>query len=103
MAELGAAAEDGEVLTESKASARLGRRVEGLICQVNKAIDAIKVDDILVEEETLVDDQHTQRLHIPLPVHCVYTITIQHWMSYSDHRGCVSRAVASPPQNPEQS
>lgn len=85
MAELGAVADDGEVLTESKASARLGRRVEGLIYQVNKAIDAIKVDDILVEEETLVDDQHTQRLHISLPVHCMHTMTIQHWVSYSDH------------------
>ena len=56
---MGAAADDGEVLTESKASARLGRRVEGLISQVNKAIDAIKVDDISVEEERLVDNQHT--------------------------------------------
>lgn len=43
-------ADDGEVLTESKASARLGRRVDGLISQVNKAIDAIKVDDIPMEE-----------------------------------------------------
>ena len=59
---MGAAADDGEVLTESKASARLGRRVEGLISQVNKAIDAIKVDDISVEEERLVDNEHTQRL-----------------------------------------
>ena len=45
-----AVADDGEVLTESKASARLGRRVDGLISQVNKAIDAIKVDDIPMEE-----------------------------------------------------
>ena len=43
-------ATNDEVLTESKASARLGRRVEGLISQVNKAIDAIKVDDIPMEE-----------------------------------------------------
>ena len=45
-----AVADDGEVLTESKASARLGRRVEGLISQVNRAIDAINIDDIPVEE-----------------------------------------------------
>lgn len=45
---------DDEVLTESKASARLGRRVEGLISQVNKAINAIKVDDIPMEEMLVI-------------------------------------------------
>ena len=48
-----AVADDGEVLTESKASARLGRRVEGLISQVNRAIDAINIDDIPVEERLI--------------------------------------------------
>lgn len=48
-----AVADDGEVLTESKASARLGRRVEGLISQVNRAIDAINIDDIPVEESDI--------------------------------------------------
>jgi len=47
-------ANDGEVLTESKASAHLGRRVEGLISQVHKAINTIKVDDIKVEERLVM-------------------------------------------------
>lgn len=42
------------MLTESKASARLGRRVEGLISQVNKAIESIKVDDIPIGEGLVV-------------------------------------------------
>ena len=67
---MGAVADDGEVLTESKASARLGRRVEGLISQVNKAIDAIKVDDISMEEETLVDNQQLT-LEVCIPYSCI--------------------------------
>ena len=45
---------DGEVLTESKASVHLGRRVEALISQVNEAIDAIRVDDIPMEEKLVI-------------------------------------------------
>ena len=47
-------ANDGEVLTESKASALLGRKVEGLISEVNMAINTIKVDDIPMEERLVI-------------------------------------------------
>lgn len=58
-------ADDDEVLTESKASARLGRRVEGLISQVNKAIEAIKVDDIPMGERLFIS-LHVQELYCEL-------------------------------------
>ena len=51
MAELAKECTDDEILTESKASARLGRRVERLMSQVNEAIDAVNVDDIPPEEK----------------------------------------------------
>jgi len=36
-----------EVLTESKASVRLGRKVEGIIAQVDSALKNVNIDDVV--------------------------------------------------------
>ncbi|XP_065883328.1 mitochondrial proton/calcium exchanger protein-like isoform X2 [Dysidea avara] len=46
-----------EVLTESKASIRLGRKVEGIIAQVDSALKSVNVDDVVESEVTITTEE----------------------------------------------